>query len=82
MTQCDGLSVMHETVYENRFGYTEELVRMGAEIQLFRLNGASGQNRATGLVVDGGQLSSFGEGPDGELYVLSLAGGVYHIEAA
>ena len=53
-----------------------------SEIQLFRLNGASGQNRATGLVVDGGQLSSFGEGPDGELYVLSLAGGVYHIEAA
>ena len=36
MTQCDGLSVMHETVYENRFGYVEELVRMGAEIQLFR----------------------------------------------
>lgn len=36
MTQIDGLSVMHETVYEQRFGYTEELVRMGAEIQLFR----------------------------------------------
>ncbi|HEX2914800.1 MAG TPA: UDP-N-acetylglucosamine 1-carboxyvinyltransferase [Chloroflexia bacterium] len=36
MTQAEGLSVIHETVYENRFGYTEELVRMGAEIQLFR----------------------------------------------
>jgi UDP-N-acetylglucosamine 1-carboxyvinyltransferase len=36
MTQIDGLSVLHETVFENRFGYTEELVRMGAEIQLFR----------------------------------------------
>ena len=36
MTQVDGLSVVHETVYEKRFGYTEELVRMGAEIQLFR----------------------------------------------
>lgn len=36
MTQGDGLSVMHETVYENRFGYTETLVQMGAEIQLFR----------------------------------------------
>lgn len=36
MTQVDGLSVLHETVYEKRFGYTEELVRMGAEIQLFR----------------------------------------------
>ncbi len=36
MTQADGLSVIHETVYEKRFGYTEELVKMGAEIQLFR----------------------------------------------
>ena len=36
MTQADGLSVVHETVYERRFGYTETLVQMGAEIQLFR----------------------------------------------
>ena len=36
MTQVEGLSVVHETVYENRFGYTDELVSMGAEIQLFR----------------------------------------------
>ncbi len=36
MTQIEGLSVVHETVYEKRFGYSEELVRMGAEIQLFR----------------------------------------------
>jgi UDP-N-acetylglucosamine 1-carboxyvinyltransferase len=36
MTQIDGLSVVHETVYENRLGYTEALMEMGAEIQLFR----------------------------------------------
>ncbi len=36
MTQVEGLSVVHETVYENRFGYTETLVQMGAEIQLYR----------------------------------------------
>jgi UDP-N-acetylglucosamine 1-carboxyvinyltransferase len=36
MTQVAGLSVVHETVYENRFGYVDELVKMGAEIQLFR----------------------------------------------
>ena len=53
-----------------------------AEIHLFRLAGASGENRATGLTVTGQQLSSFGEGPDGELYALSLAGGVFRIEAA
>ncbi len=36
MTQIDGLSVLHETVYENRFGYTKELQRMGAEVQLYK----------------------------------------------
>lgn len=35
LTQTEGLSVIHETVYENRFGYTEELKQMGAEIQLY-----------------------------------------------
>jgi UDP-N-acetylglucosamine 1-carboxyvinyltransferase len=35
MTQMTGISVLHETVYEDRFGYTEELKRMGAEIQLY-----------------------------------------------
>jgi len=35
MTQIEGLSVLHETVYEKRFGYTEDLKRMGAEIQLY-----------------------------------------------
>lgn len=27
---------MHETVYENRFGFTKPLVEMGATIQLYR----------------------------------------------
>ena len=36
MTQLTGISVLHETVYEDRFGYTEALKRMGAEIQLYR----------------------------------------------
>jgi UDP-N-acetylglucosamine 1-carboxyvinyltransferase len=35
LTQADGLSIMHETVYENRFGYTSELRRMGANIELY-----------------------------------------------
>lgn len=35
LTQADGTSVVHETVYEGRFGYTKELVEMGAEIALF-----------------------------------------------
>lgn len=36
LTQACGSSVIHETVYENRFGYTETLNDMGADITLFR----------------------------------------------
>jgi len=35
LTQAQGYSVVHETVYENRFGYTETLKQMGADIELF-----------------------------------------------
>lgn len=43
LTQASGSSVVHETVYENRFGYTETLMKMGADISLFRqcLGGSS-----------------------------------------
>jgi len=32
LTQAHGVSIVHETVYENRFGFTEALNEMGAEI--------------------------------------------------
>jgi UDP-N-acetylglucosamine 1-carboxyvinyltransferase len=32
LTQCEGTSTIHETVYENRFGYSKALVEMGAKI--------------------------------------------------
>lgn len=35
LTQAKGTSVIHETVYENRFGYTSTLKKMGADIELF-----------------------------------------------
>jgi UDP-N-acetylglucosamine 1-carboxyvinyltransferase len=35
LTQSNGLSVIHETVYERRFGYTAELREMGATIELY-----------------------------------------------
>lgn len=35
LTQSRGLSVVHETVYEDRFGYTKSLNHMGANIALF-----------------------------------------------
>jgi UDP-N-acetylglucosamine 1-carboxyvinyltransferase len=36
LTQAKGISIVHETVYENRFGFTEALVQMGAQIQIYR----------------------------------------------
>ncbi|MEA5456585.1 UDP-N-acetylglucosamine 1-carboxyvinyltransferase [Sinomonas sp. JGH33] len=36
LTQAEGVSIVHETVYENRFGFTEALRRMGATIQVYR----------------------------------------------
>jgi UDP-N-acetylglucosamine 1-carboxyvinyltransferase len=35
LTQAEGMSVVHDTVYEKRFGYVETLVNMGASIELF-----------------------------------------------
>ena len=35
LTQAEGLSVVHETVFEDRFGYVSELQKMGAEIALY-----------------------------------------------
>ncbi|MBN1914748.1 MAG: UDP-N-acetylglucosamine 1-carboxyvinyltransferase [Parachlamydiales bacterium] len=36
LTQCHGASVIHETVYDNRFGYTKNLRQRGADIALFK----------------------------------------------
>jgi UDP-N-acetylglucosamine 1-carboxyvinyltransferase len=34
LTQTKGDSIIHETVYEDRFGYVEDLKKMGADIDL------------------------------------------------
>jgi UDP-N-acetylglucosamine 1-carboxyvinyltransferase len=34
LTQAEGTSIVHETVYESRFGYTDALKKMGANIQI------------------------------------------------
>ncbi len=35
MSQAQGISCIHETVYEDRFGYIEQLLKMGAKIEMF-----------------------------------------------
>ncbi|MGH3565052.1 MAG: UDP-N-acetylglucosamine 1-carboxyvinyltransferase [Pseudonocardia sp.] len=34
LTQANGASVIHETIYEDRFGYTDQLNKMGANVAL------------------------------------------------
>ena len=36
LTQCRGISYIHDTVYTDRFGYTKDLNRMGARIELLK----------------------------------------------
>jgi len=33
--KANGISTIHETIYENRFGYVSELIKMGAKIEFF-----------------------------------------------
>jgi UDP-N-acetylglucosamine 1-carboxyvinyltransferase len=35
MTQAEGVSTIHETIFENKFGYVHELRKMGAKIELY-----------------------------------------------
>lgn len=35
MTQAEGISTIHETVFESRFSYVSELQKMGAQIEFF-----------------------------------------------
>ncbi|MDH5533297.1 MAG: UDP-N-acetylglucosamine 1-carboxyvinyltransferase [Candidatus Pacebacteria bacterium] len=35
MTQCEGVSVIHETIMANRFQYVDELVKMGVKIEKY-----------------------------------------------
>jgi len=36
MTQANGVSTIHERVFENRFSYVDELVKVGAKIEFFQ----------------------------------------------
>ncbi len=47
-TQCKGISVMYETVYENRFTYVPALKSMGAEIEMYNTPLGSIESRFVG----------------------------------
>jgi UDP-N-acetylglucosamine 1-carboxyvinyltransferase len=83
LTQANGLSIVHETVYENRFGFTKALGDMGAQIQLYRecLGG-----RACRFGSRNFQHSAVISGPTklhgAEITVPDLRGGFSHLIAA
>ena len=83
LTQASGLSIVHETVYENRFGFTAALGEMGAQIQLYRecLGG-----RACRFGARNFQHSAVVSGPaklhGADITVPDLRGGFSHLIAA
>ena len=83
LTQANGLSIIHETVYENRFGFTEALVQMGAQIQIYRecLGGTPcrfGQRNFYHSAVINGPAKLTGA----DIRVPDLRGGFSHMVAA
>jgi UDP-N-acetylglucosamine 1-carboxyvinyltransferase len=83
LTQAKGLSIVHETVYENRFGFTDALVQMGAQIQIYRecLGGNPcrfGQMNFYHSAVISGPTSLHGA----DIVVPDLRGGFSHMVAA
>ena len=83
LTQAQGLSIVHQTVYENRFGFTEALVKMGAQIQIYRecLGGNPcrfGQRNFNHSAVISGPTPLRGA----DIRVPDLRGGFSHVVAA
>jgi UDP-N-acetylglucosamine 1-carboxyvinyltransferase len=83
LTQANGLSIVHETVYENRFGFTEALIKMGANIQVYReCLGATpcrfGQSNFNHSAVISGPTPLHGA----DIEVPDLRGGFSHLIAA
>ncbi|WGW13045.1 UDP-N-acetylglucosamine 1-carboxyvinyltransferase [Saxibacter everestensis] len=83
LTQARGLSIIHETVYENRFGFTEALGRMGAVIQVYKecLGGIPcrfGQRNFNHSAVVSGPAKLHGT----DIVVPDLRGGFSHLIAA
>lgn len=83
LTQAEGVSIVHETIYEDRFLYTHDLNSMGADIKVFtRCLGElscrfSGKNFSHSAIISGpSRLHGL------DLKVQDLRAGMAHIIAA
>lgn len=83
LTQAEGISIVHETVYENRFGFTKALRDMGAHIQVYReclggLDCRFGRRNFNHSAVISGPTPLHGA----EVVIPDLRGGFSHLIAA
>lgn len=83
MTQAEGSCIIHETIYENRFGYVSTLKEMGADIEIFThcLGGKPcrfAQANYQHSVIVKGPTPLFGK----EIVVPDLRGGFAYVLAA
>jgi len=83
LTQARGRSVVHETVYENRMGFTDALVKMGADIVVHPHGLQDGPRRVPRRELEQAAVIT---GPTplhgAEIVVPDLRGGYSHIIAA
>ncbi len=83
LTKANGVSIVHETVYEKRFGFVDALVEMGATIQIHKecLTGMPcrfGQRNFSHSAVISGPIQLRGA----DIEVPDLRGGFSHLIAA
>ncbi len=82
-TQCEGLSVMYETVYEDRFTYVPALKRMGAQIEMYNTPLGSIQSRFVGAATPCSVVVRGGETLKGtQVEVPDIRGGFAYVLAA
>ncbi|GAB3155056.1 UDP-N-acetylglucosamine 1-carboxyvinyltransferase [Microbacterium neimengense] len=83
LTQATGRSVVHETVYENRFGFTQALVKMGADITVYPHGLQEGPRRVPRRSLEQAAVIT---GPTplhgADITVPDLRGGYSHVIAA
>ncbi len=83
LTQATGESVVHETVYENRFGFTQALNKMGARIEVHPHGLQRGPRRVPRRTLEQAAVIN---GPTplhaAEITVPDLRGGYSHVIAA
>jgi len=83
LTQAHGESIVHETVYENRFGFTQALVQMGADIVVHHQGLEGGARRVPRRELEQAAVIN---GPTplhgADIVVPDLRGGYSHVIAA